>query len=63
MRERQAAEALFASLSSEAQSEVDRLLRDGKLIAAVKAVREETGAGLRDAKLAVDMRRSSMGAG
>ncbi|MCX4882213.1 MULTISPECIES: ribosomal protein L7/L12 [unclassified Streptomyces] len=34
--------------------EVDALLRDGKKIAAIKAYREATGAGLKEAKEAVD---------
>ncbi|GAA3794198.1 hypothetical protein GCM10022403_030070 [Streptomyces coacervatus] len=34
--------------------EVDALLRDGKKIQAIKAYREATGAGLREAKEAVD---------
>ncbi|MCX5055609.1 ribosomal protein L7/L12 [Streptomyces sp. NBC_00201] len=34
--------------------EVDALLRDGKKIAAIKVYREATGAGLKEAKEAVD---------
>ncbi|MHA7870761.1 MAG: hypothetical protein ACX939_00270 [Hyphococcus sp.] len=57
MRTAHEAEQLFSSLSPSKQEEVDRLLTDGQLIPAIKAIREETGAGLRDAKLAADYRR------
>lgn len=56
-REAHDAERLFSSLSSSKQEEVDRLLTEGQVIAAVKAIREETGSGLKDAKLATDYRR------
>lgn len=62
MRERQEAERLFASMSPDAQQEVDALIADGKTIQAVKIVRENSGADLREAKKAVDMRRTTMGA-
>lgn len=57
LREAHEAERLFSSLSASKQEEVDRLLTEGQVIAAVKAIREESGAGLREAKLATDYRR------
>ena len=54
------ANAAFANLTPEGQSEVDQLLRDGKLINAVKRIREETGRGLKDAKMIVDARRKTL---
>jgi len=62
LREAHDAERLFSSLSASKQEEVDRLLTDGHVIAAVKAIREETGSGLKEAKLATDYRRANMGA-
>lgn len=62
MRERQEAERLFASLPPEVQQEVDALIAEGRTIEAVKLIRENSGADLKEAKKAVDMRRASMGA-
>ena len=62
MEERQAAERLFAGLPPEVQQDIDARIQDGKIIEAVKIVRENSGAGLKDAKQAVDARRASMGA-
>ena len=61
MRREENAERVFSELSTSATEEVDRLIRDNKIINAVKVVRENTGLGLRDAKLAVDWRRRMMG--
>lgn len=41
-------------LADESHDEVLRLLRSGKKIAAIKACREQTGLGLKDAKDAVE---------
>ncbi|WDI32528.1 hypothetical protein PUV54_04880 [Hyphococcus flavus] len=62
MEERQNAERLFAGLSPDVQQDVDARIQRGKIIEAVKVVRENSGAGLKDAKQAVDARRASMGA-
>lgn len=62
MRERQEAERLFSGLPPEVQQDVDARLANGKTIEAVKIVRENSGAGLKEAKQAVDYRRASMGA-
>ncbi len=55
------AESLFSSLTGSTVEEVDRLIGNGKIINAVRVVRENTGAGLKDSKDAVDWRRRSMG--
>ncbi len=62
MEQRQQAAQLFSSLSPDAQQQVDERIRAGKIIEAIKIVREYSGAGLRESKLAVDARRASMGA-
>jgi|GEM_PF-1365529 len=59
-REHEAGEMAFSSLSVSKQAEVDRLLRDGKVINAVKIIRDETSAGLKEAKLTVDHRRKAL---
>lgn len=51
------AEQRFSSLSPSKQAEVDRLLTSGKLIDAVKAIRTETGGGLKESKMIADSRR------
>ena len=56
-REDHEAERNFSSLSPSKQTEIDGLLTDGKLIEAIKLIREETGIGLRDAKLAAERRK------
>ena len=48
-------------LSDEARQSVDGLLLSGQKIAAIKRVREETGAGLKEAKEAVEAYASSQG--
>jgi ribosomal protein L7/L12 len=62
MEERQQAERLFAGLSPEVQQNIDAQIQSGKVIEAIKIVRVNSGAGLKDAKQAVDARRASMGA-
>lgn len=62
MRERQEAERLFAAMPPEAQQDVDALIADGRTVEAVKQVRQSSGADLREAKSAVDVRRTTMGA-
>ncbi|WP_425410274.1 hypothetical protein [Hyphococcus sp.] len=62
MEARQDAERLFAGLPPEIQQDVDARIQNGKIIEAVKIVRENSGAGLKDSKQAVDARRASMGA-
>lgn len=54
--EQEASEA-FAGLPSPVHADIDRLLLDGKLIEAIKLVREHTGLGLRDSKFAAEQRR------
>ncbi|MEO1251573.1 MAG: hypothetical protein AAFW81_04410 [Pseudomonadota bacterium] len=61
MRQREAAEHVFASLPRPAQQEIDAKIQEGKTIEAVRLVRQHAGVGLREAKLAVDARRASMG--
>lgn len=61
LRQQESAERVFSDLSASTREEVDRLLNDGKIINAVKLIRENAGLGLRDAKLAVDWRRRIMG--
>jgi hypothetical protein len=55
-------EQLFASMTPMAQAEVDRLIAARKYIEAIKFVRSETGAGLKQAKELVDARKKQMGA-
>jgi ribosomal protein L7/L12 len=55
--EEQEASEAFASLPSSVHADVDRLLLDGKLIEAIKLIREHTSLGLKDSKLAADQRR------
>ncbi|MGI6879476.1 hypothetical protein [Microbacterium sp. gxy059] len=43
-----------SGLSDEATAEVDRLVREGKAIAAIKAYREHAGVGLVEAKRAIE---------
>lgn len=57
MREQQEAEYAFSSLSPAKQADVDRLLTDGRLIQAVKLIRQESGLGLKEAKSVADHRR------
>ncbi|MFC2950987.1 ribosomal protein L7/L12 [Marinicaulis aureus] len=57
--ETRAADA-FASLSPSIQSDVDRLLMDKKKIEAIKVIREHTGLGLKESKIAADKRASQI---
>jgi ribosomal protein L7/L12 len=52
-----AAEA-FSKLGADLQSEVDGLLRDKKIIEAIKRVRSAAGLGLKESKDIVDARRT-----
>ncbi|GJL95610.1 MAG: hypothetical protein DHS20C05_20150 [Hyphococcus sp.] len=56
----QEAEATFNGLPLSKREEVDRLIKDGKIIAAVKAVREDTGGGLKESKAVVDVRKLAL---
>lgn len=60
MRIEQAAEQAFSSLTPMAQADVDQLLTNGKLIEAIKRIREETGLGLKDAKDTADYRKRAL---
>ena len=57
------AEALFDNLPADVKTAIDDKLRSGKIIEAIKILREATGAGLRDAKLAIDQRRHQLSSG
>ena len=48
------------SLSPEAEKEIEQLLREGKLIAAIKIIRQELGIGLMDAKDMIDHLRRKL---
>ncbi|RFB05175.1 hypothetical protein [Parvularcula marina] len=50
---------LVSKLTAEARADIDNLLAEKKVIPAIRRLREDTGAGLRDAKLAVDEIRRS----
>ncbi|MEE2691197.1 MAG: hypothetical protein VX640_06635 [Pseudomonadota bacterium] len=60
MREARQALEQFGALSSDKQAEVDALVRDNRIIEAIKLVREESGMGLKDSKDAVDARRREL---
>ncbi len=53
----------LATAEVEGVEEIDALLREGKLIAAVARYRELTGADLLEAKQAVDRRAAELAAG
>ena len=57
MRKQQMAEEAFSALSPTIQQEVDGLITEGEMIAAIKIVRTNSGLGLREAKILVDHRR------
>ncbi len=57
LRVQESAERTFSEMTSSTKDDVDRLIRDGKKIDAIRLVREHSGLGLRDAKLAVDWRQ------
>ncbi|WP_370337527.1 hypothetical protein [Parvularcula marina] len=50
---------LVAKLSADARADIETLLADKKVIPAIRRLREDTGAGLRDGKLAIDEIRRS----
>lgn len=58
--QQQSAERIFSELSVSNREHVDRLVRDGKTIEAIKSIRMSAGVGLRDAKRAVDWRKRMM---
>ena len=59
---RAAAVTTIGRLSAQTRAQADAFLRDGKLIEAIKAIREETGLGLRDSKdIADELRRQTGG--
>ena len=60
MEEKTRAADAFSSLSPSIQSDVDRLLLDNKLIEAIKLIRENTGLGLKESKIAAEMRRDEI---
>ncbi|MGE0408047.1 MAG: hypothetical protein AB7P23_02155 [Amphiplicatus sp.] len=60
MRERQSAEDAFANLAPTTQQELDGLIAEGKIIDAIKKVREATGLSLKESKDAIDYRRSTL---
>ena len=60
MREAHDAERTFSGLPASIQEDVDRLLRDGKTIEAIKVIREAAGIGLKDAKITADARAASI---
>lgn len=61
MAQSAASSELFSSMAPDKQADVDRLISERKYIEAIKLVRDVTGAGLREAKLAVDERRKQLG--
>lgn len=50
----EALDAEIAKLPGDVRMRIDGLLQEGQVVAAIKAVREATGLGLRDAKAVVD---------
>lgn len=60
MEEQTKAESAFSSLTPSIQADVDRLLMDKKLIEAIKIIREHTGLGLKESKLAAEQRRKQI---
>lgn len=60
LRETEEATAALAALDLSKQADLDRLIADGRIIDAVKLLREATGMGLYESKLAVDERRKSV---
>lgn len=57
LREQEAAAATYAALETSKQVEIDALIEQGKIIDAIRSLREETGMRLYEAKLAIDERR------
>lgn len=60
LRESEEATAAFAALDLSKQADIDRLIADGRIIDAVKLLRESTGMGLYESKLAIDERRRNV---
>jgi ribosomal protein L7/L12 len=60
MRDAEAAQMSFGALPAENQSDIDRLVTEGKMIEAVKLVREWSGLGLKESKDVVDARRKAL---
>ncbi|MEZ5920900.1 MAG: hypothetical protein R3C60_06055 [Parvularculaceae bacterium] len=54
-------EEAFAALSPETQADIDRLLREKKLINAIKEIRKASGLGLKESKDVADWRRKAIG--
>ena len=59
--DREQVENALAELSSDVQTEVDRLLTEHRKIEAIKIFREATGLGLKQSKDAVEVRQRSLG--
>lgn len=60
LREGERAANAFAALSPPVQSDIDRLLLDGKKIEAIKIIREQTGMGLKESKDLADLRQTQI---
>ena len=60
LREAHDAERTVSALDTSKQAEVDRLLTNGKIVAAIKEIRAASGIGLKDAKITADWRRSML---
>lgn len=50
---------LFSRLEAQDREQIDAYIADGKLIAAIKLMRESSGVGLKEAKEAVEARKAS----
>jgi ribosomal protein L7/L12 len=62
MQRQMETEQLFSSMSPAAQADIDALVAAGKYLEAIKRVRTETGAGLKQSKDLVDHRKKQIGA-
>lgn len=60
LRDAEAAQLSFGTLTAANQSDVDRLVTENKMIEAIKLVREQTGLGLKESKDVVDIRRKAL---
>ncbi len=60
MQEETKAADSFSSLSPSVQADVDRLLKDRKKIEAIKLIRENTGLGLKESKIAAEQRQKQI---
>ena len=56
------ATAAFTGLSADTQTEVDALVRQKKMIDAIRVVRTQSGLDLKDSKAVVDARARAIGA-